>query len=120
MQLVDILFTVLDFLMLGFLSVTAIESYRIYMRIGFKKVIWLIFGFAFMAVTGVGFIIIDFMPVGVNSRFLGEMSVALRVFPMFAIYLGMRYVRIATDDIMNTNKVDRWNGEERRGKCGEK
>lgn len=86
------LFDAIDIITFIILCVTSWYSYKIYKLLPAQMVTFLFIGFILSAFLQLGFIVISFMPMEgeflVWNRFIGELTVALRIIPIAFIMIG--------------------------------
>jgi hypothetical protein len=87
-----ILFDTFDIVVFIMLCITSIYAWRVYKKIAAPQVFYLFLGFLLSAILQIGFIVISFMPLGgestITNRFIAELTVALRAFPIVFIMFG--------------------------------
>jgi len=85
-------FDTLDIITFIILCITSWYSYKIYKLLPAQMVTFLFIGFILSAFLQIGFVIISFIPLDgeflIVNRFIGELTVALRVIPIAFIMIG--------------------------------
>ena len=86
------IFDTLDIVTFIILCITSWYSYKIYKLLPAQMVTFLFIGFILSAFLQFGFIVINFIPMEgeflVWNRFIGELTVALRIIPIAFIMIG--------------------------------
>jgi hypothetical protein len=61
-----------------------------YKKIPDPSILLLFAAFALIGVFDIGFIVLDFMPLGESSRELGELIVSIRIFPIALLLVSIK------------------------------
>jgi len=100
-----IILDTLDIFTMLFLIGTSVYTWKIHKLVPAKQVSWLLGGFIGMTLASIGFILINYLPFDTlgdiqTNRLIAELSVAIRVIPMFCIFFGMFWLHKAIIEII--------------------
>jgi len=106
-----VIFDIIDIVVFCFFLVATIYSWKIYRKTFSPQTSYLFVGFLLSTILQVGFVVINYIPImsgqeifGMSTnRFIGELTVFLRIFPSFFIMIGMVYLFKSVKKYMNGN-----------------
>jgi hypothetical protein len=93
-----------DLLIVIFLFICSWYSYKIYKKISATPILLMLLAFSLIACFDIGFLVIDFMPLGDFNRGFAEVIVAVRVFPIAFLMVSMALVYRTVVKYLNGRK----------------